>query len=261
MSLIFHPNNGYGRLGNAIFRYFATILLCNKYNLSYTNNNHINKLLIVDDILFENIFINNININITNDILLNDFYQFNIYLKYKNEIIEFMNKYKNIHKIKTDHNDSYKIYNIIDLIDNKSVKIYDFVLHIRLEDFVNIGIYIKIEFIIKLLNNIDFSNINTVAIVIKKPNTSFELQYINILLNWFTTNNINCVIESNDIITDFQIMKQCSILLCSKSTLSWCAALLSNNLKLCYFPNYKHSKYQVFNKPHNNTIYYDIGEL
>jgi hypothetical protein len=256
---IYHPTDGYGRLGNAIFRYLATILLCKKYDLSYINNYSNQPVSIINDTIFEKIFIKNEPYEINNNILLNDFYQFDLYLEYKNELLEFINKYKNIHTIKTDINDKYNTYNLNDIIDNKLVYKYDLVLHIRLEDFVNIGEYINVIHIINLLNSISFENINTSAIVVNKPKTNFEIQYINTLYDWFNKNNKKCVIESNDVITDFHIMKQSNTIICSKSTLSWCATLLSTTITKCYFPNYKKSRFQIFNRPHTNTIYYNIG--
>ena len=47
------------------------------------------------------------------------------------------------------------------------------------------------------------------------------------------------------------------------STLSWCAAYLSNSIELCYMPNYNTNfSYQrtstYFRKPIENTIFYNI---
>ena len=58
-------------------------------------------------------------------------------------------------------------------------------------------------------------------------------------------------------------MKNAEILVCSLSTLSWCAALLSENLKTCYIPDWNHKtpsigKHTKFRKPIENTIFYSI---
>jgi hypothetical protein len=260
MSVIFHPPYGLGRLGNALFRYMATILLCNKYDLSYNSLYYNKEHTTLNDDTFEKIFVYNQSIDIKGPILLNEFYQFDIYIDHKNEIIEFMNKYKDNHYIKTDRKDNHNTYKISDIINNNNVPIYNTVLHIRLEDFVTANELINVYYIIELLKTINIDELNNMAIVVNKITTQFELNYINTLTNWLKENNINYNIESNDIITDFQIMKQCINFISSKSTLAWCASILSSSINKCYFPNYKKTRYQQFNRPHTNTLYYNIGE-
>ena len=69
-------------------------------------------------------------------------------------------------------------------------------------------------------------------------------------------------IESNDVIKDFQIMKNANILICSCSTLSWCASLFSNNLQKLYIPNYNNNRiYETFLKPIENIEKYNIKLL
>ena len=85
---------------------------------------------------------------------------------------------------------------------------------------------------IKLLNTITPSFfINNTAIVMNNPKTEFELNYIENIKKWFNDNNISINIESIDIVTDFHIMKNAKKLICSNSTISWCAALLSDNIE------------------------------
>jgi len=140
---------------------------------------------------------------------------------------------------------------------------YDIVIHIRLEDFIENGEFISCDNILKLLNNITpffFTN-NKTAIVVNKPKSSFELNYIENIKKWFNDNNISINIESNDILTDFHIMKEANKLICSNSTLSWCAALLSDNIDTCYMPDYTirtDRTHQTLKYPIKNTILYSI---
>lgn len=67
-----------------------------------------------------------------------------------------------------------------------------------------------------------------------KQVSSFEIRYIDNLKKWFYDNNICINIESNDILRDFHIMKNAKKLICSNSTISWCAALLSDKIEICY---------------------------
>ena len=80
-------------------------------------------------------------------------------------------------------------------------------------------------------------------------------------INWFETKNIPIHIESNELLIDFNIMKQTKILVCSMSTLSWMAAYFSKILEKCYMPNYilyGERKNQTFKKPIENTVLYDV---
>ena len=133
-------------------------------------------------------------------------------------------------------------------------KIYKNVIHLRLEDFVTHNLYLSVERILNLINkNIITDNI---CIVCKKTTTDFEDNYINTILDFLKEKNIDVKIENNDILTDYYIMKEAELLICSKSTLSWCAAFFSNKIKQCYFPDYKERINQTCKKPINSTIMY-----
>jgi len=52
-------------------------------------------------------------------------------------------------------------------------------------------------------------------------------------------------------------MKEAELLICSISTLSWCAAYFSKNIKQCYLPNYPSQPCIMECKaPIENTILY-----
>ena len=127
-----------------------------------------------------------------------------------------------------------------DLVKNDvldSTKIYDIVIHIRLGDFHGRDDFIEYKYLEDLFNTIDFSNKKN-CIVIQNPNSDEDHIFLNKCLNWFHSKNIIINIESNDVITDFHIMKNAKILVCSMSTLCWCAGFLSNKVELCYMPKY-----------------------
>jgi uncharacterized Fe-S radical SAM superfamily protein PflX len=86
-----------------------------------------------------------------------------------------------------------------------------------------------------------------------KASNELEYKYINYLKQF-----IELSIESNDIITDYHIMQNAKILICSKSTLSWAAALLSTSVTTVYMPNYPANYiHETFRTPIENTIPYD----
>ena len=55
--------------------------------------------------------------------------------------------------------------------------------------------------------------------------------------------------------TDYNIIKHADLLVCSYSTLSWCAAFLSDTAKDIYIPDYKNSTNQTFKNIPNSSLY------
>ena len=249
-----------GRLGNAIYRYMASVVVCIKYNANYVVNNFQNNNLTDND--FFNIFIENKNMQI-GSINMCGFYQHdNIYKFHKSVIFDFIKKnpthYILTDGIKAGDNNSQK-YFMMDILNtpNNFNKIHKYVLHLRLEDFVTNNLLIKKERIINLLKTINFEN-NSICIVCNKIESSFETEYVKYVCDFLKNENINFLIESNDVLTDFYIMKEAEILICSKSTLSWCSAFFSNKIKLCYFPDYIIDQFDTITckSPIDNTILY-----
>ena len=106
-----------GRLGNAIFRYMASVIMCLYYNGSYSVN--ISQTNNCSDELFINIIKKIINrenkILISGGINMNCFYQHDlIYKLHKQDIIKFINK----------HTDHYILTDGINAGDNQCEKFY-----------------------------------------------------------------------------------------------------------------------------------------
>ena len=248
-----------GRLGNAIFRYLAAVKLMLKYkNLKYlpNENNNIKNYNIINE---ENIFdyLNN-EIEINNNLLLEGYFQFDLYLEDKNNIINFIELHKNEHQI--DGNQIFYMNKIIDDIVLDKNKIYDIVIHIRLGDFNSDLNSIEYEYMEKLFEKIDFTN-KRIAIVTEPLYIDIDKIYLQNMINWFNKNGIEINIETNDLITDFNIMKQAKELVCCMSTFDWMAAYFSKNLEKCYMPNYNFDpkiRNQNFKHPIKNVIYYDV---
>ena len=272
MSAIFQIK---GRLGNAIFRYLACSLFCLKYKLKYKTISSYNSVFtdsnFIDWIKLDKHNKKN-NINPNSNYLFNGYYQHDfIYRKYKKDILDYINKNKD-HYVLTDGvnagDRNYQKFYLKDIVNTPTNfnKYYDTVLHIRLEDRVHIFKYIDnkkvmttltIEPIKKVINKINFTNNS--CIVMKKPKSNFEKEFLSELIHYIKEKkNIDINIESNDILTDFHIMKNAETLVCSVSTISWCAALLSDKIKKCWMPDYPseinsngHCK-----KPIENTEFY-----
>ena len=245
-----------GRLGNAIFRYLASVIMCINFNGHYKCNKsiynnelsdaefyHISQLLLNDksvNALF--------NIQIVNGVSMSGFYQHDaIYKKFKPQILSYIEK-NPTHSIITDGvnagDGNIETFRMIDILNTPKEfsKIYKNVLHLRLEDFVTLQLYIPAKKIISLFEKDIIGSSETLCIVCKAPTTAFEKNYINEVQQFLEKEkNIKVIIESNDTLIDYYIMKEATNLICSKSTLSWCAAFFSTKINKCYMPTYEKS--------------------
>ena len=253
-----------GKLGNAIFRYMASVIMCMYYNGTYSIFNY--QSHDVSDETFIEITKNIINQN-KNDFCVNkegfnmsQFYQHDlIYKLNKQQIVNFINN-NPTHEILTDgvnagDNNCEKYY-MTDIVNTpiKFNKKYKNVLHLRLEDFVTHNLHLNNERIILLLEKNIIKEF--LCIVCKKPTTDFENLYIKRIKQYAEDNNITVVLEHNDVITDYYIMKEADTLICSKSTLSWCAAFFSTSIKKCYLPDYITTPNSTCKYPIDNTELY-----
>ena len=251
-----------GRLGNAIFRYLASAILCIFYKGKYVVcENQSNNC---DDDYF--LFItNNLNkISNIDSLNMTHYYQHDmVYKQNKNLILEFIRQHPD-HFVLTDGisagDGKYEKFYMNDILNTPLLfnKKYKNVIHLRLEDFVKLNIHIDVDRLITLLINLLEKNILTeeLCIVCMKPTTDFEEKYICKILELLQKNNINVIIESNDVLTDYYIMKEAELLICSKSTLSWCASFLSDKIKTCYLPDYNAQSNMSCKYPIDNTILY-----
>ena len=141
-------------------------------------------------------------------------------------------------------------------------KIYDTVIHIRLDDHITNGLYIPVEYIINLLERT--AVIKNSCIVVQTPTTDFEKEYLHKITDFiFIKYGFYIIVESNDTLTDYYIMKNARILICSMSTLSWAAAFLSTRIEKCYFPEHSmpHGQHGSCKYPIYNTELYNIGSV
>jgi len=261
-----------GRLGNAIYRYMASAIVCMLCNGNYVINKQQCSNLSDND--FYNIFItkcitNNITVSSVN---MYGYYQHDeIYKEYKNRIFDFIRNNPS-HYVLTDGikagDSNYQKFFMIDILNTPSSfnKKYKCVLHLRLEDFVTYNLFISKERVVEILkiininscNNDDNDSIDTICIVCNKPETEFEFDYINYIQDFLKKQNISTIFETNDVLTDYYIMKEAEVLICSKSTLSWCAAFFSDKIQTCYFPDYNIDQPDTMTckSPIDNTILY-----
>jgi hypothetical protein len=129
---------------------------------------------------------------------------------------------------------------------------YDVVVHIRLEDFVTSGekLIIHPESISTILDKL---NCDKICFVSNKITSEFENNYMNFFKNKYN-NKFDLIFESNDLITDFKIMNNAKILICSLSTICWMAGFLSKKIEKVYFPK---NRFQGWYNQSFSTIIYN----
>jgi GR25 family glycosyltransferase involved in LPS biosynthesis len=280
--------NQSGRFGNAVFRYMAYVMLQKgstnfKYildtdfsNIHDIDTNEVkvnsgtcvkNTTIINEDNFFD--FINTENPNISKlpyntNISLHGYFQYDkIYLQNKSYILEFTERHKNNHLVRTD-NETYLTKYIIDDMLLEPSKLYTNVIHIRLDDFNGRPDFIETEYMLQLFGTVKNMFYNKTAIVIETPTSHEDIKYLNTILEWFKENSIPVpIIESNDMLTDYNIIKQAKIIISSMSTLCWAAAYFSKSLEKIYMPNYnffdiEDRKNGYFKMPIENTILYNV---
>lgn len=262
MTVYFFPR---GRLGNAIFRYFACSLFCMSYGQEYSVTQSSRDCSVSDDMFIQwmnGMFIDKVHV----DLFFAGYYQHDkIYKERKDELMKYMKNHLD-HFVLTDgvtagdgHLEQFFIRDLLYEPVGFS-KIYDTVIHIRLDDHVTHGLNIRVEYIIEILERIPI--VDNSCIVVQKPTTDFEREYLRSIIDFvFVKYGVNISVESNDTLTDYYIMKNARVLLCSMSTLSWAAAFLSDKIEKCYFPDHAmpHGPHCSMKSPIDNTELYSIG--
>ena len=258
-----HPS---GRLGNAIYRYIASIIFGTIYGNFIISDELHHQSTIIDDEYYitwlTNVKNNNIpQIDKSTNYIFKGFFQHD-YSLYKDIIYEYILNHPH-DKLWTDGNNSNNnnynypatFYESHQLIENTEKK-YEIVIHLRLEDSILGNRTMNPNSLVTIINSLPSHKI---CIVVNSPNTELEMKYID-----FFRNKYDIIVESNDPITDYQIMKNAKILITSTSTLSWCAALMGNTIETVYFPNIKNNRNYIcesLQTPVKNTILYDYSVL
>lgn len=284
-------NKPSGRLGNAIYRYIASIIFGHIYKNFIISEQPVEPSLIINDEYYlkwlTDVKNNNIpQIDTSINYIFIGFFQYD-YSNYKDIIYNHI--LNNPHdKLWTDGNNNYENnYNYVSmfyesqkLLFTHSIKKYEIVIHLRLEDSIIGNRTMNPNSIIQIIDTLPYTintsysetnknnycnsdytenhnDIKKICIVVNTPKSDIEIKYID-----FFKNKYDITLESNDPITDYHIMKNAKILITSLSTLSWCAALMSDTIEQLYIPNIKNYQYQIGELSKiSNTIIYDYNIL
>ena len=258
--------SNHGGFGNVVFNQFAAILftiLFDAENISIDKKEeqeyYINNFNHVDDAFFLQIINAKINNNETiidtskNYVLVGYYQHDTIYTRYKKEIIEYLEKHPYTIFFTMHYPYSYRFFNII---EKKTTKIYDIVIHIRLGDFVELGWTMHPMDIKTLIEMLPIQENTSVAIIVNQSDKVVEHQYIRFIQELLP--NATLEMHKNPMI-DYNILRNAKRLVCSCSTLSWIAAMFAREDQIVYFPNYQSRwNHETFRKPHNRVLYYNF---
>jgi hypothetical protein len=255
-----------GRFGNAVFRYLASSLFCILYGAERIYYDAMCNTVFSDFDFLKwsgSLLNNDIPVmDISKNYLFCGYYQHDaVFLKYKSQLIDYItlhgddllitDGYKpggtGIYHYSVTH---YYARDLLTTIFN--VPKHNIVVHLRLEDFVYVNQVLHPRCVAAVMEN--FAD-QTICFVVNAPTTAFEHRYIN-----YFRSKYNIVCESNDPITDYHIIKNAKILVCSRSTLCWAASFFSDTLETVYFPNHSNQNHvhETFREPIKNTIPYDV---
>jgi hypothetical protein len=270
----------YGRLGNGSFTYAAASLFCLLYNGTLCKQSEIQnfenrKHVIITDAIFDNF--GNLFGDMektkdecivagreyiekhTNSIMSETFYVFHanclhwVLFHFRIELYKWFEQHLDDEIYSKYDTPEYKIFYTRQLLYiPENIKQYDYVIHLRLEDFVKIysPSIDNPKILVELFDNIEINANSTVAIVCNEPVSDFEKKYVNYVKKGLTRyfNLPNIFTEHNDILTDFHIMRNATNVICSQSTLCWFACFLSykeNDCKYFYPSNRWSPNYYV----------------
>jgi hypothetical protein len=263
-----------GRLGNLIFRYLASALFCIKYGATRGMFGEriptTCSLIYMEDEDFL-LWINSEELPAIEDnsiVIFRGYCQNHCFTKYRTELLEHMSK--NAGDILVGHTPEKKMiqYRVGDLLlggvggappPPPPPPKYDIVIHLRLEDFLNDDLCAVThpECLDELIQGIIKTESNLVAggkicILCNAPRLEIEKLYIDYFCKRYAI-----AFESNDVVVDYKIMLGARVLVCSLSSLSWAAAVLSTRLEKVYIPRQKTSSLQVFDAPIENSVVYE----
>ena len=257
--VVFYPS---GRLGNALIRYLACVLLCIKYNLKFC----VEREYLYrdgDDNITEERFLWLISQKcvLDRDLILNGVMQLDfVYNHYKPQILEYI-KSQN-HTIQTDVNDRYRSYTISELL--RPVSVTPTTVHLRLGDVLSSRNhdhwhYVAPEWLFPVYARLHEPRVDIVC----TQNNPEEIAVVERHKGWFRERGVVCNILTGTTTEDFRRLRCSTKVVCTHSSFSWMAVYLSDTVKTCYSPDYNyystHMTRVCFRNPLINTVLYPVA--
>ncbi len=219
-----------GRFGNNLFQYIAMKILQNELSkkdtfIEYIYNSPLENAFVVTD---ENFFdiLNDVSPILNRNVYLDGYFQFDEHIiNNKGYINAVINSY-NCEHINNDIKVSFLANN---LRDNKYDFKNEYILHLRLDDFINDRIVMKPDMYIDVISSLN--NITQLIIVVDKLKYPWEIEYVRLIHEYATkVKGMYVTISSDDdMFRDFCKLYYAPNLISSNSTFSYLAGLLGTH--------------------------------
>jgi hypothetical protein len=224
------------------------------YNLNYSDT-YLNSMKYISDdifVIWSNYLLENTLIQFPVDNFSFElYYQHDmIYRKYKNELLEYIENNPEQKLI----SDKDEVYYVRELVQKAPIldKSYKTVVHLRIEDFFEINNVIHPKSIDILLDKCE----EPFLFIHKSVESVYDKKYI----DYFKNKYKNSIFFDGSVIDSYNLMREATTLICSNSSMSWAAALLSTSLNKVFFPkNSNKTKENTFQYPIDNTEVYEYN--
>lgn len=244
-----------GRFGNNLFQYIAMKVIQNELSkkdtfVEYVYNTPLKNAFVVTDDNFFNI-LEDISPLINKNVYLDGYFQFDTHIiKHKGYINAAINSY-NSEYINDNIKVSYLANQLKENIYEFNPK--DYVIHLRLDDFIGDRIVMKPEMYIDVISSLNKGS--HLVIVVDKVKYPWEIEYVRMIHEYATkVKGFNVTVSSgDDMFKDFCKLYYAQNLISSNSTFSYLAGLLGKH-KYTFCPVNTIYSHQYISKFDENTV-------
>lgn len=250
-----------GRFGNNLFQYIAMKLVQNEISkkdtfIEYIYNTPLKNAFVVTD---ENFFdiLNDVSPLLNRNVYLDGYFQFDTHIiKNKGYINAAINTY-NSELI----NDNIKVSYLSNKLRDNNYDFKDeYVLHLRLDDFIGDRIVMRPDMYIDVISSL--KKVSQLIIVVDKVKHTWEIEYVRMIHEYATkVKNMYVTISSDeDMFRDFCKLYYAPNLISSNSTFSYLAGLLGTH-KYTWCPVNTIYSHQHISKFDENTVSKEVDYI
>ena len=256
-------DNTGGRFGNQLFRYLTCKLFTIRFGHKYISRNNIsnhdylnNDYIIINEENINDILENNKDISMKNIVLQGYFQKSDLFVNYREKLIEIICNPMNDDYWNIDNKDYYLKEYLINSKHSINLKPNDILISLRLDDFIlypcKTSDIIPPEYYIEILEKMKTNNGN-LYIVCDQIKLWWEFKYLEFFKKF------NPILVQESLIHDIALMRDSNILIHSNSSLCWIISFLSNKNKrvIPYTPKIYMNQNQCLKKiQENDTLNY-----
>ena len=250
-----------GRFGNNLFQYIAMKVLQNELSkkdtfIEYVYNTPLENAFLVSD---ENFFdiLKDVSLLVNRNVYLDGYFQFDEHIiKNKGYINAAINSYNN-----ENINDNIKVSYLSNKLRDNNYDFKDeYVLHLRLDDFIGDRIVMRPDMYIDVISSL--KKVSQLIIVVDKVKHTWEIEYVRMIHEYATkVKNMYVTISSDDdMFRDFCKLYYAPNLISSNSTFSYLAGLLGSH-KYTWCPVNTIYSHQHISKFDENTVSKEVDYI